>query len=106
MPSNDMLDRDRMVELLSAVGRFLEQRGAPQQDLIVVGGAYMALAERRAMSEDVDALGQLEPDLLAAARQVAAEHSLDERWLNSGPTPFWPAQLGRDMCREVLRVGR
>lgn len=44
MASDELLDRERMVELLSAVGRVLAESGAPEQELIVVGGAYMALA--------------------------------------------------------------
>lgn len=59
MASDELLDRERMVELLSAVGRVLAESGASEQELIVVGGAYMALAERRSMSQDVDTLGAL-----------------------------------------------
>jgi len=106
MASDDLLDRARMVELLEAVGRELAEADVPEQELIVVGGAYMALADRRSMSEDVDALGALTPALAAAAQRVAREYGLGERWLNSGPTPFWPAGLDRSSCREVLRAGR
>jgi len=57
------------------------------------------------MSQDVDTLGALTSDVESAARRIAREWGLDDRWLNSGPTPFWPAGLHRSSCREVLHVG-
>lgn len=105
MANDDLFDRDRMVELLSTVGEVLADEGVPEQELIIVGGAYMALAERRFMSQDVDTLGALTPAVASAAQRIAREQGLDSTWLNSGPTPFWPAGLRRSACREVLHVG-
>jgi hypothetical protein len=89
------VDRDELLDALTALGRKLLTRGV-QGDLYLVGGAAMALAyDARRTTRDIDAV--FEPKLLIyeAAAEIAEERGWAPDWLNDavkgflpGPDPF------------------
>ena len=78
-------------ELLTALAARLEAQGVAAT-VYLVGGAAIALrgisSDRR--TADVDALMLPEEQVLAAARQVAAERGIRSTWLNSAVRPYVP----------------
>jgi predicted nucleotidyltransferase len=85
---SQLLDRERIEELLRELGRKLETRGV-QGRLFVVGGAAMALAYGRARAtQDVDAVFEPKEVVYEAARELARERGLSTDWLNDGLKSF------------------
>lgn len=83
--------------LLGALGEQLEARGIPLEIVVIGGSALTALGFVQRATRDVDMLaiadnGKLRlaeplPEALLSARAaVARDFSLDEAWLNAGPT--------------------
>lgn len=83
-----MMDRDRIVEALTALGRRLADKDLTGE-LYIVGGAALALAyaERRS-TRDIDAVFEPKMAIYEAAAEVAAELELPEGWLNDAVKGF------------------
>ncbi|WP_343575046.1 DUF6036 family nucleotidyltransferase [Mycobacterium sp.] len=85
-----MLDRDRIIGLLTELGSRLAAKGE-RADLFVVGGAAMALAySTRRSTRDLDAVFEPKQAVSAAAKDVARAHDLPEGWLNDAVKGFLP----------------
>ncbi len=88
------MDRAEIEARLRDLATELEARGV-RGELLVVGGAAMALASSRHRStDDLDAVFEPKSVIYAAARAVAEEHALDPGWLDdavkgllAGPDP-------------------
>ena len=85
------MDRDDIVDALTALGRRLHDQGVTG-DMYVVGGAAIALAfsERRS-TRDVDAVFEPKMAIYEAAAAVAAERGLPVGWLNDAVKGFLTA---------------
>jgi hypothetical protein len=82
------MDRDEIIEALTALAAELERRGV-SAEMYVVGGAAIALAfdERRA-TRDIDAVFEPKGIVYEAAASVAEEHDLPAGWLNDAVKGF------------------
>lgn len=89
------MQRDEILELLTALGARLAARGTVG-DLYVVGGAAIALAhDARRSTRDIDAVFVPKLEIYEAAEELALERGLPSGWLNDavrgfmlGPDPF------------------
>lgn len=89
------MDREAILQALTALGEELNRKGITA-DIYIVGGAAIALAydERRA-TRDIDAIFLPQGEVYSAADRVGEELGLPEGWLNDavkgfllGPDPF------------------
>jgi len=82
------MDRDEIVEALTALAAELDRRGV-SADMYVVGGAAIALAfdERRA-TRDIDAVFEPKAVVYEAAESIARELDLPPGWLNDAVKGF------------------
>jgi predicted nucleotidyltransferase len=82
------MDRDEIVEALTALAGELEGRGV-SAEMYVVGGAAIALAfdERRA-TRDIDAVFEPKAVVYEAAAVVAERRELPQGWLNDAVKGF------------------
>lgn len=107
-----MLDRSRVDLLLTRLGEQLEAMGCAFE-LTVVGGASLQVHGFTRTTTDVDVVAIGQPDRLEsadplpaqlreAASRVAADHGLDERWLNSGPADLLRSGLPEGFADRVV----
>lgn len=94
------MDRARLLELLTELGRRLDERGL-HADVYLVGGAAMAVSmSTRRMTRDVDVVFRSGADAAySVAHEMAREHGLAPHWLSSAAAAFVP---GRDTDADVL----
>jgi hypothetical protein len=84
------LDRDEIVELLTELGRRLQQ-SAVDATLYVVGAAAIAIQlDARRVTKDIDAIFHPEVTIREEAQQMAAERGLPVNWLNDSAKAFVP----------------
>lgn len=102
MPDPILFDRDRLLAALHRLDSKLEAQGQPHQKVIVVGGSYLALAELREATRDVDVITRLTSATRRAIHDVATELHLSPRWMNDEAAAFMPAGLAASHCTEVL----
>lgn len=93
-----LFDRELMLEVL----RGLDERLDKPQRVVVVGGSYLALAELRESTRDVDVATRLTDATRRAVEEVAAERGLAPRWLNDDAAVFLPKGLTEDECESVF----
>jgi Nucleotidyltransferase of unknown function (DUF6036) len=88
--SGELLDRTRIRELLTELGRRCAARGF-SVEMLIVGGAAIALVygERRA-TRDLDAIFEPKMEVYAEAKKMADELGLPEDWLNDGVKGLLP----------------
>jgi len=85
-----LLDRDRIIGLLTELGSRLAAKGE-RADLFLVGGAAMALAySTRRSTRDLDAVFEPKQAVYAAAQEVARAHDLPDDWINDAVKGFLP----------------
>ncbi len=86
-----LLSKNDILKALTRLGEIAEVHGQ-QIQLLIVGGAAMALAyEARASTKDVDAIFLTPPEASQTrqwASQVALEMGFDDDWLNDGAKGF------------------
>lgn len=82
------MDRDEIVDSLSALATELQRRGV-SAEMYIVGGAAISLAfdERRA-TRDVDAVFEPKEIVYEAAARVAEQRGLPAGWLNDAVKGF------------------
>ena len=84
------LDRDKIIELLSELGRRLSARGVAGR-LYVVGGAAMALEfDTRRTTRDIDAIFHPPTTVADQAASMATDLGLPPGWLSSAAQAFIP----------------
>jgi hypothetical protein len=71
---------------------------SPQYDIVIVGGALLALLDFRETTNDVDSIDRIPDELATAAATIAQRHGIDIGWLNSRAAGFRPATLRQEDC--------
>ena len=112
----ELLEPDRIAELLSALGERLALARAPVE-LVVIGGSaltILGLVERPTRDVDVVALldaGELRSakplpaDVVEARNAVAADFGVGEGWLNEGPGDLLQWGLPDGFVERLTRRG-
>jgi len=84
------MNRDDLLQLLSELGRQMEQRGVTGE-LFIVGGSAMALAyDARRTTLDIDAVIYPRDVILEIAAEIAAAKNLPPDWLNDAVSIYLP----------------
>jgi len=83
------LDKNRIERLLHELARTLGARSV-ELDIVIVGGAAVALTERpeRDGTIDIDVFGRLSPDVQVAIEEIASREHLPTTWLNNNAQQF------------------
>jgi hypothetical protein len=82
------MDRDEIVEALTALASELDRRGV-SGEMYVVGGAAIALAfDERRSTRDIDAVFEPKAVVYEAAANVAEQKGLPVGWLNDAVKGF------------------
>jgi hypothetical protein len=83
-------DRDKIIELLTELGRRLSAKGVAGR-LYIVGGAAMALEfDTRRTTRDIDAVFHPPTTVADEAASMAKELGLPLSWLSAAASPFIP----------------
>jgi len=83
-------DRDKIIELLTELGRRLSAKGVAGR-LYVVGGAAMALEfDTRRATRDIDAVLHPPTTVALEAAAMAKDLGLPRGWLSDAASPFIP----------------
>ena len=96
-----LLDADAIRGLLNEVADELEamvQPGSERAEVVVVGGAMLALHGLRSATHDVDSVRPVPVTLAAAVATVADRHGLAPRWLNDRARGFLPVTFEVSEC--------
>ncbi len=113
MTEPGLLDREGIFAALTDLAAALAEgdfaRVHASVELIVVGGAYMAIRELRVGTDDVDTVTRLSKELTNVIADLAGRFDLAPDWLNDHAAPFKPQGLTLEQCelvfeREPLRV--
>lgn len=109
MNHGNLLSADEIRELLSELGRRLNERGISAQ-LFLVGGAAMALAfNSRRSTRDLDGVFEPKAEVYAEAAAMAEERGLPPDWLNDGVKGLLPdrsaAEVGNRFESPGISVG-
>ena len=99
------LTGDEIRSYLHEVAEALGPDG-PSHTLVLVGGSLLALVGLRASTVDVDTIGEVDAEVSAAVRVVAAAHGLAPRWLNDSAAAFVPVTFEERDCQKLFDVGR
>ena len=82
------MDREGIIEALTALGALLDERGI-QGEMYLVGGAAIALAyDARRSTRDVDAVFEPKLEIYEAAAEVGPRLDLPAGWLNDAVKGF------------------
>lgn len=82
------MDREQIVDALTALGERLSERGI-EGEVYVVGGAAIAIAfDARRATRDVDAVFEPKQEVYAAADEIGDALGLPPGWLNDGVKGF------------------
>jgi hypothetical protein len=104
-----LFDREAILAALGeladalAAGQFEQAKASI--DLIVVGGAYLALEEIRVGTDDIDTVTRLDRKLTELIAKLATRHDLAPDWLNDHAAPFKPQGLTVKECELVFEKG-
>jgi hypothetical protein len=83
-------DRNKIIELLTELGRRLSAKGVAGR-LYIVGGAAMALEfDTRRSTRDIDAVLHPPTTIADEAASMATDLGLPAAWLSAAATPFIP----------------
>ena len=93
-----LFDRERLLAALASLDEVLQARDLPRQDLIVVGGSYLAIVDLREATMDIDVVTRLTEALRVAIAEVADRHGFPARWLNDNAAAFQPLGLAAEHC--------
>jgi hypothetical protein len=113
MAEPGLFDHDEILAALNDLAGALTEEDFAQPgasvDLIVVGGAYLALRELRVSTDDIDTVTRLGKELTQVIEEVAGRHGLARDWLNDHAAPYKPDGLTIEQCelvfdRKPLRV--
>lgn len=100
-----MLSRADVLAILDEIAGELEADGPPIQ-LVLAGGAAMALLGLRDSSCDFDAINAIDDELAWAAEVVGEERGFRVGWLNSRARAFVPFTFDPAGCRHIHQTGR
>lgn len=96
-----LLDAQLIHDALMEVANSLKPDG-PQQTLLLVGGAVLALEGLRDMTEDIDSISLFRADMSSTIAEVANKLNLHSKWLNNAARAFAPEAIDHSSCVVVL----
>lgn len=97
------LDGERITACLLELAA--ELPAGTRHEVVLAGGALMALHHLRDATQDVDSVRALDAELRRAARVVAARHGLPDTWLNDTARAFLPETFDIATCEVLLEAG-
>lgn len=100
---HDVLTGDRLRRLFDELDAELDAEG-PRVEVVICGGAALALRWDDRATHDVDALDEFPARLTAAIAAVAARNGLRPDWLNHAASLFRPEGLQTEPVYEGDRV--
>lgn len=100
---HQVLDGDRLRELFSEVDAFVDPEGAPV-DVVICGGAALALRWDDRSTIDVDSLDQFPSALVGAIHTVGARNGLKTDWFNEAASVFRPEGLQTETVYQGQRL--
>jgi hypothetical protein len=103
---SELLDRESVIELLTQLGRRLDDKGL-FVELYVVGGTTMLLAyQRTRLTRDIDAVTVDQKVVDAEARAMAkSRRGLRSDWLNGRVRPLLPLVFDDDQIEALAAPG-
>lgn len=100
---HDVLTGDRLRRLFDELDAELDAEG-PRVEVVICGGAALALRWDDRATHDVDALDEFPARLTAAIAAVAARNGLRPDWLNHAASLFRPEGLQTEPVYEGDRI--
>jgi Nucleotidyltransferase of unknown function (DUF6036) len=100
-PVGELLDRDRIVQLLNEVADGLS---GDQRTVILVGGAALSLRAVRDATRDIDTVTELDDEFCQVIETVAERSGLTPRFFNSNAKPWRPETLALSECETVIET--
>ncbi len=94
-----VLTGHRLRSLFAEVDAEITHDG-PAVDVVICGGAALALHWDERATHDVDALGEFPRRLVTAIRAVGERHGLDQDWFNSAAARLSPRGLQTEQVYE------
>lgn len=79
-----------------------EELDGDREEIVIVGGALLALHGVRDATRDVDTVWPVGEGLAAAVERVARNHDLGPKWLNDRSRSFLPATFDLAECEVLL----
>lgn len=100
------LTHENIVELLQDISKRLEEKEVRGEILVLGGSAFVLAFKSRVATRDVDAIFEPKDRIYEAARNIAAERSLPEDWLNDAVKGFASSQGESELYLDLpaLRV--
>jgi hypothetical protein len=96
--SDLLFDGEETITALRALADLLEEARVPHQDIIIVGGSYLAILNLRRATRDVDSITRVESATKQAIADVGHARGYDAEWLNDAAASFYPIGLTIDHC--------
>ena len=103
MTDRFLFDASTIIEFFGRLDAELAKRGRERVDVVVVGGAALAIGRYRDRSTvDVDTVTRLDEELRAAIAVVAKNATdgieLTDHWINDDARPWSPVGMDRGQC--------
>ena len=102
MTEGFLFDRAVIDAGLLRLDEVLVERSLPRQRLVVVGGSYLALADLRHATRDIDTITRITDAIRLAIDAVASELGFPEGWLNDRAAAFAPIGLVEKSCSSAF----
>ena len=83
-----LFDGEETIAALRALADLLHSRAAPHQEIIIVGGSYLAIRNLRQASRDVDSVTRVESATKQAVAEIGQSRGYEREWLNDAAASF------------------
>lgn len=100
---HQLLTGDRLRHLFAEVDAEIDLEGSPVE-VIICGGAALALRWDERATYDIDALGKFPRSLAGAINKVGSRHGLRPDWFNDAASVFRPEALQTESVYEGQRL--
>jgi hypothetical protein len=101
---NDLLfDGEETITALRALADLLQEARVPHQEIIIVGGSYLAILNLRRATRDVDSITRIAFATKQAIAEIGRAHGYDAEWLNDAAASFYPIGLTIDHCTVLFK---
>jgi hypothetical protein len=97
-----VFDGEETLDALRALADLLQNLGAAHQEIIIVGGSYLAIKNLRQATRDVDSVTRVEFATKRAIAEIGQSRGYEADWLNDAAASFYPIGLTVDHCTVLL----